>query len=120
MTITRLSPADGGVYSTPADMACYLTALLHGGANEHGRVLTAGSVRAMFRPCRHLPSRFGPGGRQCRWRGQRGLVQHGPTACHSAPHAASRRRNSTQQARTPRQTSAETTAAAAIAATSIA
>jgi CubicO group peptidase (beta-lactamase class C family) len=40
----------GGVYSTPADMARYLTALLRGGANEHGRVLSADSVQAMFRP----------------------------------------------------------------------
>jgi CubicO group peptidase (beta-lactamase class C family) len=44
------TPAGGGVYSTPADMARYLTALLHGGANEHGRVLNADSVRTMFRP----------------------------------------------------------------------
>jgi len=44
------TPGGGGVYSTPADMARYLTALLHGGANEHGRILTADSVQAMFRP----------------------------------------------------------------------
>ena len=44
------TPAGGGVYSTAAEMARYLTALLHGGANEHGRVLTANSVRTMFRP----------------------------------------------------------------------
>ena len=44
------TPAGGGVYSTPADMSRYLTALLHGGANEHGRVLTADSVRTLFRP----------------------------------------------------------------------
>jgi len=44
------TPAGGGVYSTPADMARYLTALLRGGANEHGRVLNADSVQAMFRP----------------------------------------------------------------------
>ena len=43
-------PAGGGVYSTPADMARYLTALLRGGANQHGRVLTADSVRTLFRP----------------------------------------------------------------------
>ena len=43
------TPGGGGVYSTPADMARYLTALLHGGANEHGRVLTADSVQVMFR-----------------------------------------------------------------------
>lgn len=44
------TPAGGGLYSTLADMARYLTALLHSGANEHGRVLTADSIRTMFRP----------------------------------------------------------------------
>jgi CubicO group peptidase (beta-lactamase class C family) len=44
------SPAGGGLYSTPADMAGYLVALLHGGGNEHGRVLTADGVRTLFRP----------------------------------------------------------------------
>lgn len=44
------TPGGGGVYSTVADMARYLTALLHGGANEHGRVLAAGSVLTMFAP----------------------------------------------------------------------
>jgi CubicO group peptidase (beta-lactamase class C family) len=44
------SPGGGGVYSTAADMARYLTALLNGGANEHGRVLTADSVRTLFQP----------------------------------------------------------------------
>jgi CubicO group peptidase (beta-lactamase class C family) len=43
------SRAGGGLYSTPADMARYLAALLHGGANEHGRVLTADSARTLFR-----------------------------------------------------------------------
>ena len=47
----RCPPAPAAVvYSTPADMSRYLTALLHGGANEHGRVLTADSVRTLFRP----------------------------------------------------------------------
>jgi CubicO group peptidase (beta-lactamase class C family) len=44
------TPAGGGLYSTPADMARYLAALLHGGANEHGRLLTADSVQTLFRP----------------------------------------------------------------------
>ncbi len=44
------APAGGGVYSTAADMSRYLTALLHGGANEHCRVLAADSVRTLFRP----------------------------------------------------------------------
>jgi CubicO group peptidase (beta-lactamase class C family) len=43
-------PAGGGVYSTITDMGRYLTALLHGGANEHGRVLDPDSVRSMFAP----------------------------------------------------------------------
>ena len=44
------APGGGGLYSTPADMARYLAALLHGGGNKHGRVLTADSVRELFRP----------------------------------------------------------------------
>jgi hypothetical protein len=44
------TPGGGGLYSTPADMARYLAALLHGGGNEHGRVLTADSVQKLFRP----------------------------------------------------------------------
>lgn len=44
------TPAGGGLYSTIADLARYLTALRHGGANDHGRMLTADSLRTMFRP----------------------------------------------------------------------
>lgn len=44
------TPGGGGVYSTVADMSRYLTALLHGGANLQGRVLTADSVRTLFQP----------------------------------------------------------------------
>jgi CubicO group peptidase (beta-lactamase class C family) len=38
----------GGVYSTAADLVRYAGALLHGGANEHGRVLQAGTLASMF------------------------------------------------------------------------
>ena len=40
----------GGVYSTPADMARYVAALLGGGANEHGSVLAPETVAMMFEP----------------------------------------------------------------------
>lgn len=38
------------VYSTTADMGRYLAALLGGGANEHGRILSAESLELMYRP----------------------------------------------------------------------
>jgi CubicO group peptidase (beta-lactamase class C family) len=44
------TPGSGGVYSTALDMARYVAALLHGGVNERGRVLTAETVASMFRP----------------------------------------------------------------------
>ena len=44
------TPGGGGLYSTAADMARYLTALLRDGANDTGRVLAAESVASMFRP----------------------------------------------------------------------
>jgi CubicO group peptidase (beta-lactamase class C family) len=44
------TPGGGGLYSTARDMARYLAALVGGGANEHGRVLAADTVAAMFRP----------------------------------------------------------------------
>jgi CubicO group peptidase (beta-lactamase class C family) len=40
----------GGVYSTTRDMARYLTALLGGGANEHGSVLHPATLATMFEP----------------------------------------------------------------------
>ncbi len=40
----------GGLYSTPRDMARYLTALLGGGANQHGSVLKPETLAAMFEP----------------------------------------------------------------------
>jgi CubicO group peptidase (beta-lactamase class C family) len=44
------APGGGGVYSTPADLARYLTALLRGGAGERGPVLQPASVASMFQP----------------------------------------------------------------------
>jgi CubicO group peptidase (beta-lactamase class C family) len=40
----------GAVYSTPADMARYLAALLGGGSNQHGCVLKPATLAAMFEP----------------------------------------------------------------------
>jgi CubicO group peptidase (beta-lactamase class C family) len=40
----------GGVYSTPRDMACYVAALLGGGANQHGSVLKPATLATMFEP----------------------------------------------------------------------
>ena len=40
----------GGIYSTTRDMARYLTALLGGGANEHGSVLHPATLATMFEP----------------------------------------------------------------------
>jgi CubicO group peptidase (beta-lactamase class C family) len=40
----------GGIYSTPADMARYLTALLAGGTNEHGSVLMPETLATMYAP----------------------------------------------------------------------
>ena len=43
------TPGSGGAYSTAADMARFVAAMLHGGAGEHGAVLSPESVTAMFR-----------------------------------------------------------------------
>ena len=40
----------GGIYSTPRDMARFLSALLGGGANEHGRILQPTTLATMFEP----------------------------------------------------------------------
>ncbi|MGY1619562.1 serine hydrolase domain-containing protein [Geodermatophilus sp. SYSU D00691] len=42
------TPGSGGVHSTARDMSRFVAAMLHGGAGEHGRVLTAESVASMF------------------------------------------------------------------------
>jgi CubicO group peptidase (beta-lactamase class C family) len=43
-----LTPGGSGIYSTTADMARYVGALLHGGANEHGSVLEPDTLASMF------------------------------------------------------------------------
>ena len=40
----------GGIYSTPADLARFVAALLGGGANGHGRVLEPVTLATMFEP----------------------------------------------------------------------
>jgi CubicO group peptidase (beta-lactamase class C family) len=40
----------GGIYSTTADMARYVAALLAGGCGEHGQILRPGTVASMFAP----------------------------------------------------------------------
>jgi hypothetical protein len=44
------TPGGGGMYSTPADLARYLAALLRGGAGEHGPVLQPATLASMFQP----------------------------------------------------------------------
>jgi CubicO group peptidase (beta-lactamase class C family) len=44
------TPGGGGMYSTPADMARYLTALLRMCAGEHGSVLQPATLASMFQP----------------------------------------------------------------------
>jgi CubicO group peptidase (beta-lactamase class C family) len=44
------TPGGGGMYSTTADIARYLSALLNGGANEHGSVLDPDTLASMFEP----------------------------------------------------------------------
>lgn len=40
----------GGAYSTPRDMALYLVALMRGGANDRGRVLSPATTAMLFEP----------------------------------------------------------------------
>jgi CubicO group peptidase (beta-lactamase class C family) len=44
------TPGGAAIYSTPADMARYVAALLRGGAGEHGPVLTPATLASMFQP----------------------------------------------------------------------
>ena len=50
----------GGVYSTMRDLARFASALLGGGANEHGRILDAETLASMF-VCNHRPDPRIPG-----------------------------------------------------------
>ena len=45
-----MTPGASGVYSTTSDMARYVSALLGGGANEHGSVLRPETLARMFEP----------------------------------------------------------------------
>jgi CubicO group peptidase (beta-lactamase class C family) len=49
-----VTPAAGAIYSSTRDMASFAAALLGGGANPHGTVLKAETVRMMFAP-QHQP-----------------------------------------------------------------
>jgi CubicO group peptidase (beta-lactamase class C family) len=44
------TPGGGGMYSTPADVARYIAALLRMGAGEHGSVLKPATLTSMFQP----------------------------------------------------------------------
>jgi CubicO group peptidase (beta-lactamase class C family) len=44
------TPGGGGMYSTTADMARYVAALLGGGTGEHGSVLKPDTLASMFQP----------------------------------------------------------------------
>jgi CubicO group peptidase (beta-lactamase class C family) len=44
------TPGGGAAYSTTADLARYVAALLHGGAKEHGAVLKPETLAWMFQP----------------------------------------------------------------------
>jgi CubicO group peptidase (beta-lactamase class C family) len=54
------TPAAGGLYSTPADLARYVGALLNGGIGERGAVLKPETVADMFQP-HYLPDPRLPG-----------------------------------------------------------
>jgi CubicO group peptidase (beta-lactamase class C family) len=45
-----ITVAGGGIYSTTRDIARYISALLAGGANEHGTVLNPETLDALFAP----------------------------------------------------------------------
>jgi CubicO group peptidase (beta-lactamase class C family) len=45
-----LTAAASAIYSSPRDMARYIAALAGGGANDHGSVLKAATLAAMFEP----------------------------------------------------------------------
>jgi CubicO group peptidase (beta-lactamase class C family) len=51
------TPGGGGMYSTTADMARYLSALLAGGAGEYGSVLDPDTLASMFQPHLQLDPR---------------------------------------------------------------
>jgi len=71
--------AASSVYSTATDMACYVAALLGGGANSHGSVLSPATMATMFEP-HYQPDPRVPGIGLAFWRGSTGghrIVEHG-------------------------------------------
>jgi CubicO group peptidase (beta-lactamase class C family) len=74
-----ITAAGGGAYSTTADMARYVAALLAGGANDHGAVLKPATLATMFEP-HYQPDPRLPGIGLAFWRGSSGghrVVEHG-------------------------------------------
>ncbi|HET9647344.1 MAG TPA: serine hydrolase domain-containing protein [Microlunatus sp.] len=74
-----ITAAAGGAYSTLTDMARYAVALLDGGANEHGRILSGSSLAAMFEP-QYRPDPRVPGIGLSFWRSESDgqlIVDHG-------------------------------------------
>ena len=73
-----VTAAAGAVYSTPADLARYLAALLRSGAGAHGSILRRESVATMFAP-HYRPDPRIPGMGLAFWRVQLGghaAVEH--------------------------------------------
>lgn len=54
-----VTAAASNIYSTPADMARYIAALVGGGANDHGRVLRPNTMTAVFEPRYQTDPRVG-------------------------------------------------------------
>ena len=54
-----VTAAASNIYSTPADMARYLAALVGAGANEHGRILRPETMAAVFEPQHQTDPRVG-------------------------------------------------------------
>ena len=77
--LQQVTAAAGAAVSTPGDMARYLAALLGGGANAHGAVLTPSSMATMFAP-QYRPDHRIPGMGLAFFRGDAGgrpVVEHG-------------------------------------------
>ena len=77
--LQQVTAAAGAAVSTPRDMARYLAALLGGGANAHGTVLTPSSMATMFAP-QYRPDPRIPGMGLAFFRGDAGghpVVEHG-------------------------------------------
>jgi CubicO group peptidase (beta-lactamase class C family) len=75
--VRRVAPRDmvtagaAGIFSTPADMARYLGALVSGGRNDHGSILSRGALESMFAP-HHQPHPLIPGTGLGFWRSDLG------------------------------------------------